>query len=78
VHLQLAPFMRQPAPADNIYELLSPVWWVMEGKPISSYPISTFWPQLVGYARHNGRVPVDGITALCALVLLSLLFFVLW
>jgi hypothetical protein len=70
--------MKTPAPADNIYEVLSPVWWVMDGKPISSYPLSTFWPQLANYARNNGRVPAASIGALSALVLLSLVFFLLW
>lgn len=78
LHLQLAPFMRQPAPADNIYELLSPVWWVLEGQSLSSYPMASFWPQLIAYINSNGKAPFAGIMALCGLVLLSLVFFVLW
>lgn len=74
----MAPFMQQPAPADNIYELLSPVWWVLDDKPLSSYPMGSFFGQLIAYARTNGKAPFAGITALCALVLLSLVFFVLW
>lgn len=70
--------MRQPAPADNIYELMDPVWWVMDGKSLSSYPLGPWVGELVNYARHNGKAPIAGITALCALVLLSLVFFVLW
>lgn len=70
--------MRQPAPADNIYELLDPVWHVMDGHPLSSYPLGPFIGQVVNYARSNGKAPIAGISALCALVLLSLVFFVLW
>lgn len=50
----------------------------MDGKPISSYPLSTFWPQLANYVRNNGKVPAASISALCALVLLSLVMFLLW
>lgn len=70
--------MKQAAPADNIYELLDPVFWVMDGQSLSSYPLGPSVGQLVNYVRTNGKAPIAGIMALCALVLLSLVFFVLW
>lgn len=74
----MAPFMQHPAPAGNIYELLAPVWWVMDGHSLGSYPWSSFGPQVLSYATKNGKAPVGGILALCALVLLSLLVFMTW
>ncbi len=50
----------------------------MDGHSLSSYPMGSFVSQLIAYARNNGKAPFAGVTALCALVLLSLVFFVLW
>jgi hypothetical protein len=77
-HTQLAPFMQQQAPAASIMEVLSPAWWLLDGKPLAQFPLGGFLAAAARYVRTNGAVPIACVGALCSLVLLSLLVFVTW
>lgn len=70
--------MKTPVSSADLNDLLGPVWWIMEGKSFGTYDKSSIKPQLMNYLNKYSMTPIAGIGALVALVLLTMLGFLLW